>query len=115
MRETNTDFKISDDFKTDWQHNHQEALDEMLGHAECIAQNVEHLIDHDDSTLLIENIDIVYNAIQQVKDLSEYNYVGERVNRWHEECSDTFEYFFKNQVIDFLNDRFGYVWEDKNV
>jgi|SaaInlStandDraft_4_1057021.scaffolds.fasta_scaffold40880_1 hypothetical protein len=114
MRETNTDFKISDDFKTDWEHNKQEALDEMYAHAECIIEPIEHLIDNEESTLLIDNIDIVHKAIQEIKDLAEYNYTGERFNRWAEEYSDTFEYFFKNQVTDLLSDRLGYVWEDKS-
>lgn len=114
MRETNTDFKISDDFQTDWQANHDNALAEMYTHAECIIQPIEHLIDNDDSTLLMDNIDIVHTAIQQVKDLAEYNYTGERVNRWNEDFPDTFEYFFKHQVTDLLNDRLGYVWEEKS-
>jgi hypothetical protein len=95
--ETNTDFKISDDFKTDWEHNKRDALAEMYAHADCISGKVEHLIDINTLTLSIDDIDIVSAAIKELKELAEYNYIGERVN-----------------MVDYLNDSFGYVWEDKS-
>ena len=114
MRETNTDFKISDDFKTDWEHNKRDALAEMYAHADCIAGKVEHLINKDTLLLSIDDIDVVSTAIKELKELAEYNYIGERVNRFDNEYDDTFEYFFKRQMVDYLNDSFGYVWEDKS-
>jgi len=111
--ETATEIKISDDFQTDWSFHLPDARTEMYENASCITQKIEHLIDNEDSTLLIDNLDIVYKAIQQLKNLADYNYTGDRINRWDEEYSDTFEYNFTTEVKDLLSDDLGYVWEEK--
>jgi len=114
MRETLTDFKVSDDYQTDWEYHQADALAEMREHAECIALNVQHFISKNCLTLEVDNVEAVYKAIQQIKELAYYTYTGDREGRWNSEYSDQFEYKFKTEVIDILNDELGYVWEDKS-
>jgi len=113
MRETETDFKIGDDFQTDWQYHHDDALAEMREHAHCITQKIEHHINQNCLTLEIDNIDVVYKAIEQIKELSWYQYKGDREGRWNEIYQDEFDYNFKDEVTDLLADELGYTWGDK--
>lgn len=110
--ETETDFKISDSFQTDWEYHKEDALAEMYKHAECIAQSIEHYIDDDYLTIELDNLDQVHKAITDIKELSEYTYKGNRFNRWNEEYADDFEYNFENEVKGFLVDNLGYVWRE---
>ena len=112
--ETETDFKIADDYQTDYESNHANALDEMYKHAECLAQQVEHHINRDYLTVEMDNLDAVFKVIAQIKELAYYNYKGDRVNRWNEEYEDDFEYNFKKEVKDFLADHLGYDWRTDN-
>ena len=114
MRETETDFKIGDLYQTDWEYHKDDALAEMREHARCITSTVEHLVNVNCLTLEIDNIDVVYKAIEQVKELAYYNYQGDREGRWNEIYKDEFEYNFKDEVIDLLSDELGYIWEDKS-
>jgi len=110
MRETEVDFKISDDFQTDWEYHKEDALTEMYEHAECLSQSIEHYIDNDELTIKLDNLDEVYKVIQEIKELAYYNYTGDRVNRWNEEYEDTFEYNFDREVKDYLSDHLGFDW-----
>lgn len=113
MRETETDFKIGDAFQTDWSFHKDSALDEAFNHADCISIKVEHLITND-LVLSIDDIDEVSQAIKEIKELAEYSFNGDRTDRWGNEFSDTFEYFFRAEITDLLNDRLGYTWRDSN-
>lgn len=110
MRETATDLKISDDYQTDWEYHKQDALREMYGRAECIAQHIEHYIDFEELTIELDKLDVVHKAITDIKELAEYTYKGCQVNRWNEEYEEDFDYFFGEEVKGFLVDNLGYVW-----
>jgi len=101
------------EFRTDFEHNKDEALEQFYEHCERVAMPIEHLINASDNVVSMENIDAVHDAIQKIKDLSEYDYIGERFNKFKEEYPETFSYNFKRQAVDFLNDNLGYVWENK--
>jgi hypothetical protein len=114
MRETEKDFKKGDSFVTDWEYHQDGARDDMYKHAECIAQDVQHHINNNCLTLEIDNIDVVYKAIEQIKELSYYTYVGDRQGRWNKEYSEEFEFNFKAEVVGLLSDELGYIWEEKS-
>jgi hypothetical protein len=113
MRETETDFKLADDYQTDFEYHKEDAISEMYEHAQCIAQGVQHHINNNCLTVEMDNIDAVYKAIQQLKDLAYYTYTGDREGRWNSQYSDTFEYNLKAEVVDLLADELGYIWENQ--
>ena len=92
------------DYRTEHEHNKADALAEMYEHAECITKNVEHMVLTSDLSLLMEDLDAVSKAVEQLKQLAEYDFVNED--------DATFEYNFKYEVTDLLNDSLGYVWEE---
>ena len=111
MNETEIDFKIGDDYQTDWEYHKENALAEMYSHAKCITLEVEHNINATDLTLDVNNIDVVHKAITQLKELAEYTFTGDREGRWSKAYQDKFTYNFKEEVIDLLADELGYQWE----
>jgi hypothetical protein len=115
MRETETDFKIGDDYQTDHEYHKDDALAEMYSYAKCITVEVEHHINNNCLTLEVNNIDSVHKAISDLKELAYYQYKGDRQNRWNKIYQDEFEYNFKDEVIDLLADELGYQWEEKDV
>ena len=113
MRETETDLKISDDYQTDHEYHHDDALAEMRENAKCITSNIEHYINNTCLTLEIDNIDVVYKGLSEIKDMAYYHYKGDRENRWNKIYQDDFEYNFKEEVKDLLSDELGYIWEEE--
>ena len=109
MTETETDFKVGDSWQSDHEHNKEDALDEMYKHAECIAQRIEHYINHDYLTIALDNLDEVYSAVKEIRELAHYTYNGIRFNH-HKEYNDIFEYNFTSEIKDFLTDHLGYDW-----
>ena len=114
MRETETDFKIGDDYQTDWEYHRENALAEMYAHAECITITSQHHINNNCLTLEVNYIDVVHNAITLIKVLAVYTFTGDREGRWSKAYQDEFEYNFKEEVVDLLADELGYLWEEND-
>ena len=93
------------DYQTQHEHNKADALAEMRGHAMCISIVVEHLINGVDNVISMDDLDAVNDAVEQIKLLTEYDFVNED--------DKLFEYNFKYEVTEFLNDNLGYAWEEK--
>ena len=82
MNETLKDFAIGDAYQSDFEQCQSEALEQMYTHARCLTESIEHLIDDEEETLLVDNLDIVFTTILQIKDLAFYSYTAERTDRW---------------------------------
>ena len=99
--ETTQDFKAGDEWESQWEANQDAARDECMTEVDNILMEVEHIVHDLDQTLDVNNVLIVADAINKIREMCNYRYV----DPFNDE---PYDYVFTKQVTRILQDRLSF-------
>jgi len=108
MRETETDFKIGDDYQTAYESNYDDALQEFRSKIEPIKQRFEHLLNDDDvvSEVPFTTFKLFVNSVKKMEEFAYFSY-------YDDYAADYIEYDFIDELRDSLLDEYN--WDIKEI
>ena len=109
--ETAKQLRAGDEWYSQWEANHDDALKECIALAGEITLAVEHLITEETSAVEQRNITELHTAVKKIADLQIYDYTA-IVEGKYQVYEKKFEYDFTKQLMEFLDDALGYNYEE---
>ena len=99
--ENTQELKAGFEFESQWEANYDNARDFCMSDADNILMEVEHIVHNLDQTLDVNNVLIVANAINKIREMCNYRYV----DPFNDE---PYDYVFTKQVTRILQDRLSF-------